>query len=60
MDDVLREDPIFENKGTRLLLQIHDELVYEVRDELVEYFQLTMEETMTTCIALDVPLAVNM
>ena len=45
--------------GTKLILQIHDELVFEVpNDELDRVTKLVTEE-MTTAIPLDVPLVVN-
>ncbi len=43
----------------RLLLQIHDELVFEVPEELVDELSLHVGAAMEGALALDVPLVVN-
>ena len=45
--------------GARLLLQIHDELVFEVRDEEVAATEALVKQAMESALALDVPLVVN-
>ena len=44
---------------TRMLLQIHDELIFEVRDDFVEQLATLVREVMTTVMPLDVPLQVD-
>ncbi len=42
-----------------MLLQVHDELVFEVPPEELERLQILVDRDMTTAIALDVPLVVD-
>jgi DNA polymerase-1 len=50
---------IAKKMDSRMLLQVHDELVFECpRDELSELQTLTVHE-MTTAVKLDVPLVVD-
>lgn len=44
---------------SRLLLQVHDELIFEVPPAEIEQMQTLVTETMTKTIALDVPLVVD-
>jgi DNA polymerase-1 len=44
---------------SKLLLQVHDELVFEVPDEEVELMRRLVPETMATAIELSVPLKVD-
>lgn len=52
---------VFESKLTaNLLLQIHDELIYEVKDEDVEKFKVIMQRCMEGATpGFDVPLTIN-
>jgi DNA polymerase-1 len=43
----------------RMLLQIHDELIFEVRDDFVGQLATVVREVMTTVMPLDVPLQVD-
>ena len=43
----------------RMLLQIHDELIFEVRDDFVGQLATVVREIMTTVMPLDVPLQVD-
>ncbi|AXF55883.1 DNA polymerase I [Salicibibacter kimchii] len=44
---------------SRLLLQVHDELIFEVPPTEIEQLQTIVTETMTETVALDVPLIVD-
>ena len=44
---------------TRMLLQIHDELVFEVPEVEVEYVRKLVKDCMESVMSLDVPLVVN-
>ena len=44
---------------TRMLLQIHDELVFEVPEVEVEYISKLVKDCMESVMSLDVPLVVN-
>lgn len=46
--------------GARMLLQIHDELVFEVPEEEVEATVALVKQCMESVASLDVPLSVNM
>lgn len=45
--------------GVHLLLQIHDELIYEVKDSLVEKISSKVKEIMEGILAVEVPFVVN-
>lgn len=45
--------------SARLLLQIHDELVFEVREDEVAESEALIKEAMESVLPLDVPLLVN-
>lgn len=51
-------DKALEEKGyrTRMLLQVHDEIVLEVPNDELEAVRILVKETMETAIALSVPL----
>ena len=50
-----------ESKGLRakMLLQVHDELVFEAPPEEIETLQVLVEREMTTAVTLKVPLVVD-
>ncbi len=50
-----------EQKGvsTRLILTIHDELIFEVRDDILKNIVPELKKIMETCIPLSVPLIVD-
>ncbi len=48
-----------ENLPAKLLLQIHDELVFEVPERDVELCRIPIQEAMESALELDVPLIVN-
>jgi DNA polymerase-1 len=52
MDEALRERSL----QSRMLLQVHDELVFEVPDEEFETMKVLVPQVMETAIELDVPL----
>jgi len=58
---MIKVDQEFEKKGikARMLLQIHDELVFEVPDVEVEYVTKLVKKSMESVMSLDVPLVVN-
>ncbi|WP_096020300.1 DNA polymerase I [Campylobacter lanienae] len=43
----------------KMLLQIHDELIFEVKDEKVDEFGLKIAKIMSEIVSLNVPLVVN-
>jgi DNA polymerase I len=47
------------NWPARMLLQIHDELVFEVREDYIDRFAEVVRHTMTTVLPLTVPLKVD-
>ncbi|RAZ49709.1 DNA polymerase, partial [Campylobacter hyointestinalis] len=47
------------NDDAKLLLQIHDELIFEVRDEKAEHFASEVKELMQNAVSLKVPLIAN-
>ena len=49
-----------EGLATRLLLQIHDELVFEVPQKELEVVKTMVAEEMKSALPLDVPLVVNL
>ena len=55
VEQVLREKDI----QARLLLQIHDELVFELLESELEETQTIVQEAMESALPLDVPLVVN-
>jgi len=60
MDKYLIEGQSIKRGDARLVLQIHDELVYEVKDECVDDMVQAVQEIMTNCVNLDVPLTISM
>ncbi|HEY9673091.1 MAG TPA: DNA polymerase I [Waterburya sp.] len=50
---------LLENYQARLLLQVHDELIFEVPPEEWEELQLKIRETMESAVKLSVPLLVD-
>lgn len=45
--------------GVKMIMQVHDELVFEVREERVGEFSKELERRMSQAMALDVPLLVE-
>jgi DNA polymerase-1 len=58
---MLRVDDMIKRKGfdTRMVLQIHDELLFEIKDEQVEAFSVALKEQMEGAMKLLVPLKVS-
>ena len=48
-----------EGMKTRMLLQVHDELIFEAPEEELEKLKVIVPEVMESAIALDVPLKVE-
>jgi DNA polymerase-1 len=48
-----------ENVKSRMLLQVHDELVFEVPKEELELMKVLVPEVMESALSLDVPLKVD-
>jgi len=48
-----------EDLPARMLLQVHDELVFEVKEEAVEPLRTLVTEEMEGAMALDLPLVVD-
>jgi DNA polymerase-1 len=57
---MIKVDEKIHGSTTRLLLQIHDELIYEVEEKNVEELAHILKDTMESVIELDVPLPVNL
>ncbi|MDR2870676.1 MAG: DNA polymerase I [Deferribacteraceae bacterium] len=58
---MLKCDKMITERGfdARLLLQIHDELLFEVRQDIVDSFMPAVHQEMEAAFALNVPLIVN-
>lgn len=54
---MLKIDKILSDE--KMLLQIHDELIFEVKDEKVDKFGLKIAKIMSEIVSLNVPLVVN-
>ena len=48
-----------ENLPVKMIMQVHDELVFEVKTEFVDSFKEIVKELMESAITLDVPLTVD-
>ena len=48
-----------EGLQTRMLLQVHDELIFEAPEDEIEKLKVIVPEVMESAIALDVPLKVD-
>lgn len=48
------------NKDIKMLLQIHDELVFEVKNELIDEFSIKAQNIMQNIIKLNVPLKTSL
>ncbi|HDO1385555.1 TPA: DNA polymerase I [Aeromonas veronii] len=48
-----------EDESIRMLMQVHDELVFEIREEKLEEYTATIKEKMSAAAELDVPLVVE-
>ncbi len=59
---MIKVERVLEESGlaARMLLQIHDELVFEVPEDEVEQTKGLVKEAMESVLTLDVPLVVNM
>ena len=57
---MIKVDEKIHDATTRLLLQIHDELIYEVEEKNIEELAKILKSTMENVIELDVPLPVNL
>jgi DNA polymerase-1 len=55
MDQYLVKHP----KIASMIMQVHDELVFEVLEEMIEAFKEKVFDIMTHCVDLDVPLVVD-
>ena len=56
---MIKIDKKLDGFDARMLLQIHDELVFEVREELAEKFSEMIKHEMENVVELSVPLEVN-
>ncbi|MDE6224139.1 MAG: DNA polymerase I [Alphaproteobacteria bacterium] len=57
IQNTLREQNLTDD--IRMLLQVHDELVFEVRDDKIEYASKLIKDTMENIVKLSVPLVVE-
>ena len=48
-----------EGMQTRMLLQVHDELIFEAPEDEIEKLKVIVPEVMESALALDVPLKVD-
>ena len=59
----IHEKNISNNKDCKMLLQVHDELVFEVKESKIEKYQSLirqeMENALDPLLSLDVPLLVE-
>lgn len=55
IDTLIKDDP----DGIRLLLQIHDELIFEVRNDLLKDYSEKIKKIMETSTTLSVPLLIK-
>ena len=46
-------------RDARLLLQVHDELLFEIKDEALEEMAVEIKRTMENVVSLKVPLIVD-
>jgi DNA polymerase-1 len=46
-------------RDAKLILQVHDELVFHVKEEVLESFIQDLEKTMTSVVSFSVPLKVD-
>ncbi len=53
--ELIKED----KKNIRLLLQVHDELIFEIKQDKVDYYTPKIKEIMQTTIDLSVPITVD-
>jgi DNA polymerase I len=49
-----------DNPNVKMLLQIHDELIFEIKDEFVEEITKNIKNIMETIFVLNVPLKVSL
>ncbi len=56
---MVRLHEILQNYQARLLLQVHDELVFEVPPQEWEELQMQIKSTMENAVQLSVPLVVD-
>lgn len=52
-------DKKLQNKRTKMILQVHDELVFEVPEDELKEVEEVVKETMEHCVELKVPLKVD-
>jgi len=52
-------DKKLQNKKTKMILQVHDELVFEVPEDELKEVEEVVKETMERCVELKVPLKVD-
>lgn len=50
----------FLNEDKKMLLQIHDELIFEVKDEIIQEFGLQVQNIMQSIVKLKIPLKVSL
>ena len=50
---------ITSNSPVRMIMQVHDELVFEIREDFVEKAKIKINDLMTNCFKLSVPLIVD-
>ncbi|MDF7670713.1 DNA polymerase I [Orbaceae bacterium ESL0721] len=59
---MIKMDEWIKRQGTeniKMVMQVHDELVFEVKDELVEQYSKQIKSIMESCYKLSVPLRVD-
>ncbi len=52
-------DRFIADKGYRMIMQVHDELVFEVKEDKVEYYEKIIKDMMENAVKLSVPLIVE-
>jgi DNA polymerase-1 len=59
VDDWLQNDFDSDGERAKLLMQVHDELVLEVREDQLDKVQAEVEKRMSEAADLEVPLVVD-
>jgi len=58
---MIKAQPLVESYGekARAILQVHDEIIFEVKEEIADEFSKKAKEVMESVLALKVPLVVD-
>ncbi len=59
MNDWLKESTLEGTTQTKMIMQVHDELVFEVAEDEIEKVEGIIVDRMVNAVQLDVPLVVD-